>query len=106
MPGHYLQIAHSNKHPSMLRAVLRSGSFVEGWAVYAEKVMADAGYMDNDPLFRLIQLKWYLRAIANAILDQAIHVDGMTPRAGDEADDASTASSRSARRPASGCARS
>ena len=78
MPGHYVQIWHSNKYPSVLRAVLSSGSFVEGWAVYAEKVMADAGYMDNDPLYRLIQLKWYLRTIANAILDQAIHVDGMS----------------------------
>jgi uncharacterized protein (DUF885 family) len=78
MPGHYVQIWHSNKYPSTLRAVLSSGSFVEGWAVYAEKVMADAGYRDGDPLYRLVQLKWYLRTIANAILDQAIHVDGMS----------------------------
>ena len=78
MPGHYVQIWHSNKYPSMLRAVLSSGSFVEGWAVYAEKVMADEGYRDHDPLYRLIQLKWYLRSISNAILDQAIHVDGMS----------------------------
>ena len=78
MPGHYLQIAHANKHPSTLRAVLGSGSFIEGWAMYAEKVMADAGYMNNDPLMQLIQRKWALRAFANAILDQAIHVDGMS----------------------------
>ena len=78
MPGHYVQIWHSNKYPSVLRAVLSSGSFVEGWAVYAEKVMADEGYLDSDPLYRLIQLKWYLRTISNAILDQAIHVEGMT----------------------------
>jgi uncharacterized protein (DUF885 family) len=32
MPGHYVQIWHSNKYPSVLRAVLSSGSFVEGWA--------------------------------------------------------------------------
>jgi hypothetical protein len=78
MPGHYVQIWHSNKYPSVLRAVLSSGSFVEGWAVYAEKVMADEGYRNGDPLYRMIQLKWYLRSIANAILDQAIHVDGMS----------------------------
>jgi uncharacterized protein (DUF885 family) len=40
--------------------------------------MADAGYLNNDPLFRLIVLKWYLRAVTNAIIDQAIHVDGMS----------------------------
>ena len=78
MPGHYVQIWHSNKYPSTLRAVLSSGSFVEGWAVYAERLMAEQGFLDNDPLYRLIQLKWYLRGIANAILDQAIQVDGMT----------------------------
>ena len=78
MPGHYVQIWHSNKYPSVLRAVLSSGSFVEGWAVYAEKMMVDAGYRDNDPLYHLIQLKWYLRVITNAIIDQAIHVDGMS----------------------------
>ena len=75
-PGHYLEGWHSAKFPSMLRAVLRSGMFAEGWAVYTEKMMADAGYLDNDPLFRLVQLKFYLRTIANAILDQGVHVDG------------------------------
>jgi uncharacterized protein (DUF885 family) len=78
MPGHYLQLFHSNRHPSVLRAVLSSGPFVEGWAVYSEKVMIDAGYMDNDPLMRLINLKWTLRVLTNAIMDSAIHVDGMT----------------------------
>ncbi len=78
MPGHYVQLWHSNKYPSVLRAVLGSGSFVEGWAVYSEKVMADSGYLDNDPLYHLVHLKWDLRSMANAILDQAIHVDGMS----------------------------
>jgi uncharacterized protein (DUF885 family) len=40
--------------------------------------MADEGYLGGDPLYRLVHLKWDLRAIANAILDQAIHVDGMS----------------------------
>ena len=78
VPGHYLQLALSNRYPSMLRSVLWSGPFVEGWAVYAEQVMIEAGYQDNDPLQRLITLKWYLRAVTNAIIDSAIHVDGMT----------------------------
>ena len=78
MPGHYLEGAHSAKHPSTLRAVLRSGLFAEGWAVYTEDMLADAGYMDGDPLFRLVQLKFYLRTISNAILDQGVHVDNWT----------------------------
>jgi uncharacterized protein (DUF885 family) len=78
MPGHFLQIAHSNRYPSVLRAMLFSGPFVEGWAVYAERVMQEQGFRGDDPLMRLVQLKWYLRAVTNAIMDSAIHVDGMT----------------------------
>lgn len=77
-PGHYLEGAHSAKFPSTLRAVLRSGLFAEGWAVYTENMMTQAGYYDNDPLFRLVQLKFYLRAIGNSLLDQGVHVDGWT----------------------------
>jgi uncharacterized protein (DUF885 family) len=43
-----------------------------------ERVMEDQGFRANDPLMRLVQLKWYLRAVVNAILDSAIHVDGMS----------------------------
>jgi uncharacterized protein (DUF885 family) len=74
MPGHFVQLWHANKHPSILRAVLASGPFIEGWAVYAEDMVAQAGYMD--PLFRLQQLKTRVRTITNAILDQMVHVDG------------------------------
>jgi uncharacterized protein (DUF885 family) len=81
VPGHYLQLALSNRYPSVLRALLWSGPFVEGWAVYAERMMIDAGYQDHDPLQQLITLKWYLRAVTNAIIDSAIHVDGMTREA-------------------------
>ena len=78
MPGHYVQIYHSNRYPSTLRAVLGSDSFVEGWAVYAEEMMVQEGFRADDPLFRLTQLKIQLRTITNSIIDQAIHVDGMT----------------------------
>ena len=78
MPGHYLEGWHSAKYPSVLRGVLRSGLFAEGWAVYTERMMQEQGYLDNDPLFHLVQLKFYLRTVANAILDQGVHVDGWT----------------------------
>ena len=77
MPGHFLQLAHSNRYPGKLRAVLSSGVFIEGWAIYSERMMIDAGFLDGDPLMRLINLKWYLRGIGNAIIDQAIHTEGM-----------------------------
>ena len=78
MPGHYLQLAHANRNPSTLRAVLASGSFIEGWAVYAEGMMADEFYLGGDPLFRLTVLKMRLRSITNALLDIGIHTEGLT----------------------------
>ncbi|HKS27430.1 MAG TPA: DUF885 domain-containing protein [Pyrinomonadaceae bacterium] len=80
MPGHYLQLAHSNrfKAPTLIRAIFRSGTFAEGWGVYAEQLMAEAGY--GGPEVRLQQLKMRLRTIINAIIDQKIHTAGMTEK--------------------------
>jgi uncharacterized protein (DUF885 family) len=80
MPGHYLQLAHSNKFkaPTQLRAVFQSGPFVEGWAVYAEQLMAEEGY--GGPEVRMQQLKMRLRLLINAIIDQKIHTAGMTEK--------------------------
>jgi len=78
MPGHYLQLAHANRFraPTLVRAVVFSGTFVEGWATYAEQLMADAGY--GGPEVRMQQLKMRLRMILNAIIDQKIHTEGMS----------------------------
>ncbi len=80
MPGHYLQIMHSNqfKAPTAIRALFSSGSFVEGWAVYAEQLMAEKGYGGAE--VEMQQLKMKLRVIINAIIDQKIHTAGMTEK--------------------------
>lgn len=78
MPGHFIQLAHSNRYPSKLRALLSSGTFIEGWACYTEQMCSEEGLLDGDPLMRLVTLKWNLRGIANSLLDQGIHVNGMT----------------------------
>ena len=82
MPGHYLQLQHSRRFTgaSRLRAALWSGPFVEGWAVYAEELMADHEYPgESDPAaVRMQQLKMQLRMIINAILDARVHARGMT----------------------------
>lgn len=77
-PGHYVQLEYSNRHPSLIRKILYSGVFAEGWAVYTEQVMLDEGFGKGDLAFRLNQLKWYLRAVANAVLDYRMHCSGMT----------------------------
>ena len=78
MPGHYLQLAMANrfKAPTMVRAIYGSGTFIEGWATYAEQFMAEQGF--GGPEVKMQQLKMRLRLIINAILDQKIHTTGMT----------------------------
>ncbi len=79
MPGHLLQEQHARRFvgSSPVRAVWYSGSFVEGWAVYAESVMVELGYPgEADPgALRLQQLKRQLRTILNAILDAKVHAE-------------------------------
>jgi uncharacterized protein (DUF885 family) len=77
-PGHYVQLEYSNRNPSLIRRVLSSGVFAEGWAVYTEQMMLDQGFGAGDLGVRLNQLKWYLRTVANAILDHRMHCTGMT----------------------------
>jgi uncharacterized protein (DUF885 family) len=77
-PGHYVQLEYSNRHPSLIRRVLYSGVFAEGWAVYTEQMMLDQGYGKGDLALRLNQLKFYLRAVVNALLDYKMHCAGMT----------------------------
>ncbi len=80
MPGHYLQLAHSNKFkaPTLIRAIFTSGVFTEGWATYAEQLMVEKGY--GGPEVKMQQLKMRLRLILNAILDQKIHTAGMSQK--------------------------
>lgn len=77
-PGHYVQLAYSNRCPSLVRKILWSGAFAEGWAVYTEQMMLDQGYGDGDLSLRLHQLKFYIRAVLNAILDNRMHTANMT----------------------------
>jgi uncharacterized protein (DUF885 family) len=77
-PGHYVQLEYSNRHPSLIRKVLQSGTFAEGWAVYTEQMMLDQGFGNGDLGLRLNQLKFYLRAVINAILDHEMHCNNMT----------------------------
>jgi uncharacterized protein (DUF885 family) len=78
VPGHYVQLSHSNRFdaPTMVRSVFASAPFIEGWATYAEQLMAEKGYGGAE--VRIQQQKMRLRMIINAIIDQKIHTAGMT----------------------------
>jgi uncharacterized protein (DUF885 family) len=77
VPGHYTQLVHANKSPSLIPAVFANGSMIEGWAVFGEKVMLDAGYGNNAPEIWLMWMKWNLRSVMNTILDYEIQTKGL-----------------------------
>ncbi len=78
VPGHYLQLAWSNRCDSLPRAVFGSGVFAEGWAVYTTQVMMDAGYGAEDPALMLSHWKYFLRAVTNTLMDIRIHTGAMS----------------------------
>ena len=77
-PGHYVQLHYANRNPSLIRRTCGSDVFCEGWAVYCEQMMLDEGYGGGDLALRLAGLKFYLRAVANAILDHKMHCAEMS----------------------------
>jgi uncharacterized protein (DUF885 family) len=81
-PGHYVQLERANRNPSLIRRVFQSGPFVEGWAVYGEVTMLNEGYGGGDLRLRLMQQKFYLRTVANAILDHKMHCTQMSDEEG------------------------
>ncbi|MCG9736618.1 DUF885 domain-containing protein [Shewanella insulae] len=78
IPGHYTQLVYSNESPSLIKSLFGNGAMVEGWAVYAERMMLEEGYGNFEPEMWLMYYKWNLRVIANTILDYSIQVKGMT----------------------------
>ena len=77
IPGHYVQLLYANKAPSLIKSVFGNGAMIEGWAVYSEEMMLDAGYGDNAPEMRLMWYKWHLRSVCNTILDYSVHAENM-----------------------------
>jgi uncharacterized protein (DUF885 family) len=84
MPGHWVQADYSNRiQPAQrraLRAVYANPATVNGWAVYAQQMMVDQGYLDGggDSALRMTLLKQLMRLITNAILDIRLHTMAMT----------------------------
>lgn len=77
IPGHYVQLLHANKSPSLVKALFGNGAMIEGWAVYSERMMLESGYGGDSPEMWLMYSKWNLRVVCNTILDYGVHVQGM-----------------------------
>ena len=77
LPGHYIQLWHANKNGRLVPNTLWNGAFAEGWAVYSEQLMLEAG-LNHDPRHELGQLKFWQRAVLNTIIDVGLHAGNLT----------------------------
>jgi len=77
-PGHHLQLVTAQGLSSEVRRHLWTPVMVEGWALYCEQLLGEAGYYrtPEQRIFQLVNLLW--RAI-RVVLDVGLHTRGMTP---------------------------
>jgi uncharacterized protein (DUF885 family) len=83
-PGHYVQCGHCHRTPSRLRRVFHAGTFVEGWAHYAEQLMIDEGAAGDDLRIRLFQLHETVWRIGRLLVATRMHTQGLSPKDGVE----------------------
>jgi uncharacterized protein (DUF885 family) len=92
VPGHHLQIAQAVYNKAQLNTWRRNAGtsgHAEGWALYAERLMEQLGYLD-DPADRLGMLDGQRMRAARVVLDIGVHLekqlpDGSGPWTGDYA---------------------
>ena len=77
VPGHHLQVAQATYVKETLNAWRRLASWTsghgEGWALYAERLMDELGYLDN-PADRLGMLDGQRMRAARVVLDIGVHL--------------------------------
>ncbi len=84
VPGHHLQISQSLTEQENLNRWQRLMSWVsgygEGWATYAERLMGELGYLDDDPGAYLGMLDMQMMPAANVALDIGVHLELEIPK--------------------------
>ncbi|MBJ6142455.1 DUF885 domain-containing protein [Hymenobacter sp. BT559] len=72
IPGHYTQLVYANRSPSRVKSIFGNGAMIEGWAVYSEQMMLEAGYGNNSDEMWLLWDKWNMRSTLNAVVDNLV----------------------------------
>lgn len=82
VPGHHLQVGQAVHQRATLNSWRRLSCWVsghgEGWALYAERLMADLGFLD-DPGDRLGMLDGQRMRAARVVLDIGVHLGLRAP---------------------------
>ncbi|WP_243227848.1 DUF885 domain-containing protein [Microbacterium sp. CIAB417] len=82
VPGHHLQIAQAVYNRAQLnswrRLLAGTSGHAEGWALYAERLMEQLGYLD-DPADRLGMLDGQRMRAARVVLDIGVHLGKQRP---------------------------
>jgi len=82
VPGHHLQIGQATYNRAELnswrRLLAGSSGHAEGWALYAERLMEQLGYLD-DPADRLGMLDGQRMRAARVVLDIGVHLGKQRP---------------------------
>lgn len=83
VPGHHFQIALRQELPDLPRYLQLgvfggSTAYSEGWALYAEKIAAEAGWYDGDKPSRLGQLNLELFRARRLVADTGLHAKHWT----------------------------
>jgi uncharacterized protein (DUF885 family) len=76
-PGHHWHLTWMQRTPRVVRRVLGTPYFSEGWALYAEQMMRQHGFF-TDPRQELCQVDARLFRAARIIVDTSLHLGEMT----------------------------
>jgi len=76
-PGHHLQFLTAHAQPRLVRKVIGSPVTIEGWALYCEEMMGEAGFYSTleERFFQRLALLW--RGV-RIIADVGLHTRGMS----------------------------
>ena len=82
VPGHHLQIAQvrylADRLSRYQRTLAGSSGHAEGWALYAERLMGELGYLD-DPAYELGMLRAQAMRAVRVVVDIGMHLELSIP---------------------------
>ncbi|HET9252117.1 MAG TPA: DUF885 domain-containing protein [Candidatus Eisenbacteria bacterium] len=77
-PGHYTHFLYARRAPTLVRKGIGSGAFGEGWGLYTEEALLDAGFGGGDPRVEFGVMRWALIRACRLQVGIRVHTRGMT----------------------------